>query len=463
MNSQRIMPARLLLSPLEMHFLKGWIAKRNEEIEFGDRSSSPHLFPEFSYPGKDTWVDRIYTQIRDAIRAVTHDQHLYLHHLRHAFGTWHYLRLRAPDYPMVSMYFAKNDSLKRTYDFLRNSRRARILLMGPTKGPRRGYAYAVAKLLGHASPAVSMGHYIHAADLFLGSAVWRESKQVPKSAWISLSTRGKSVNYDRLTELTGPEYFKGIAEILEVERKSLAHTFTQESIAPKKQPTPKPDINDITINTKLDFETCSQIYNLALIEQRPNDEISTRLQVPTQRIAYIVEAGSHWVSELGLKEKQLYLPRTPEEKLFFQGMEKRLQKLSVDDPELLAHGLAIHLKHYYPTKADVVFRSKNDLSKLETYLSFVRKLCLKSNSLRWQVRYDHDALKPPVWAATTVKNFGRVKFHNFGPQSKARANSYSEWIGLTFLDENQKGCGTLMASAAFLAICNLGLKTAKTA
>ena len=327
------------------------------------------------------------------------------------------------------------------------------MLKGAAPGPSRGYCYIVAKLLGHASPSVSLGHYIHAADLLLGSITWRASQQIPKPVWLKASSRGKSVNYDRLKADNTIEYFAGMVEMLDIQRRLFDRTSGADTLKTETPRRPKAPEKEAFDGNNLSFETCALIYNLAISEKRPLDEIAARLQITTALISRILKAASEWTNRLGLKNGEaLYIPRTPAESAFFEDMNLRLLKLFRTDPAIVDRGLTLHLEHYYAHKGkDVVFRNASDTKDLEEYLSFVQRLNLPSKRLRWNLRYPDNSTQPPDWAATRIRQFGRIKFHNLGAPSKIRPTGNSQWIGLLFLDEEQKGCGALMATIAVLA------------
>jgi integrase len=215
-SSQRILPLRAFLTKLEQQLLLDWLEQRRNELPPPTSTFDTtfnFVFPKIEDEKFDTWVHHMTDVVRAAVRHATGDEALFLHHLRHAFGTWTYLRLRAPDFPEVARHFV---DLPATVHALRTGMRMRVLLIGRRIEISRTYAYVVSRLMGHSSPVVSLGHYIHVADLLLGEIARRESNQLNRQVLLAASGLKKSAAFENLSESTenllqaSRNYFKPI-------------------------------------------------------------------------------------------------------------------------------------------------------------------------------------------------------------------------------------------------------------
>lgn len=104
-----------------------------------------------------------FNSILAAIRSVTADSAIRFHSLRHSFPTWLLLRFEANR--LEGLIDDKFEFMnKKSADSILPAR-FKSLLDG-TK-PTKKYLYQLANLIGHASPAMTLLHYIHTCDLIL--------------------------------------------------------------------------------------------------------------------------------------------------------------------------------------------------------------------------------------------------------------------------------------------------------
>ncbi len=158
----------------ELEVLYSW---KHERIKDGLLTEYPHLFavPSRNELG-ETAIEQLSVQklieaLHEALRQATGDRTLHYHHLRHSFATWTFLRLMLSDLPKIPDLFPH---LPETKAWLRKSKAFRNRLYG-TSNPTRKHAMAVASLLGHSGPGVSLEHYIHCLD-WLVPQFFAESK-----------------------------------------------------------------------------------------------------------------------------------------------------------------------------------------------------------------------------------------------------------------------------------------------
>lgn len=159
-NAIRWIPMGLFAPKYFVEIVRSWVFSQMAEQD----GSATHakLFSRLS-------DDMVIPIIHKALRAVTGDDTLHFHVLRHSFGTWTFLRLALTDLEAVPVLFPH---LPETMIWLRESHTFRRELYGNAT-VTNDHAWATADLLGHGSPAVSFRHYIHCLDILLPCLIER--------------------------------------------------------------------------------------------------------------------------------------------------------------------------------------------------------------------------------------------------------------------------------------------------
>jgi len=164
-NGVRQVPLKGFLQDDEMNILKQWHKKRCAEV------LKKHDRPLFTRNGGDKYAigsQFIFPHINDLMRILTGDLSVHFHHLRHSFASWTLLRLIAPDYSqMLESDIAKNNGITECRDL--------SLTLTGEEHPGSKAMYALARLMGHASPAETMRSYIHLLDWMLEKGLQRVS------------------------------------------------------------------------------------------------------------------------------------------------------------------------------------------------------------------------------------------------------------------------------------------------
>jgi integrase len=168
-NAKRQLPLRSLIPEDELEVLDSWKQARIQNRTDGRPNECLSFFaaPQLNENGVVVQtpfpVRKMITLLHEAIRNATGDNTLHFHHLRHSFATWTFLRLMISDLPRIPDLFPH---LPETTAWLREAKDFREQLYG-TPHPTRKHAMAVASLLGHSGPGVSLEHYIHCLDWLL--------------------------------------------------------------------------------------------------------------------------------------------------------------------------------------------------------------------------------------------------------------------------------------------------------
>ncbi|WP_215842600.1 tyrosine-type recombinase/integrase [Acidithiobacillus montserratensis] len=159
-HATRALPLHVLLEDGELALLRQWVAYRGES---GAVSGEDYLFvlPEIGHNpiAQETAMSRIH----EDLRWVTGDAQLHFHHLRHSFANQLLWKLMLAD--MDPQYLPEPYRKEQA-----SARRFRQALLGVDHVNRK-QLYAVAALLGHSSPEISLNHYLHNLDLILGLSV----------------------------------------------------------------------------------------------------------------------------------------------------------------------------------------------------------------------------------------------------------------------------------------------------
>lgn len=160
-NAKRQIPLRSLLDDEELTVLRQCF--ENAKALSGDNR---YLFgvPDGMGGSRVIPEDVIMPIVHRALREATKDSRIRFHHCRHSFATWTLLRLMLSDLKTVPDLFPH---LSQTRAWLKGSKRFRRLLYSGDSNQTRRQVRAVASLLGHSGPLMSLEHYIHCLDWLL--------------------------------------------------------------------------------------------------------------------------------------------------------------------------------------------------------------------------------------------------------------------------------------------------------
>lgn len=167
-KATRRLPVHILLSPEELEILKAWYRERMEEEKRQKFSEYLFCIPEF----RTQWIseEAILPAIHQAMRAVTGNEEVSYHHLRHSCATWLLLKTMRQVYGTpVDMFF---DDLEQTRAWLCGNPGQPRLELAAAGSPTRKILHHVSEVLGHVSPKTTLLHYIHSMPM-LAAASWQ--------------------------------------------------------------------------------------------------------------------------------------------------------------------------------------------------------------------------------------------------------------------------------------------------
>ena len=166
--ARRKIPLAAMLTDKELELFNSYMNIRNS-----DHPGNASLL--FSVPGNTHlplaagWVSRI---IRHLLRSASNSDAFVFHHLRHSALSLTQLVLEGADHWAELFGGIKKD----------HAERIRVAITGHER-PRRDRYWALARLAGHSSPAITFGSYLHFSDLIIGARFTESSPALPANAW----------------------------------------------------------------------------------------------------------------------------------------------------------------------------------------------------------------------------------------------------------------------------------------
>lgn len=445
-NSERVVPLFALLTRAERRELLNWLKHRG-----GNSSvSQGFLFEEFGKNGGVSWADRLSRRIIAALHAVT-GRDVYMHHLRHSFATWLNLQLRGSDYPLVHDFFAH---LPKTAALIRRGHWVRRLLISANTGvaPHREYSYCLGRLLGHSSPAISLGHYIHSADMLIGGAVWRAAADLPRTVMAAVSGLKESAAYARLD--------KGIPNLVQ----GCVSKYCRRAkpvCAPLRST--QSDITSPSSDGWISFKRIEAVLALSMNPKLTTRDIALDQSIDEDRGELMLEIAADWAPMFRIKlggnriTRMPKLPRGADETAYFEKLERHLLGLYESDRDLLIEGINIHACHYNEQKRDVLFQGSKHLDALRNYLKFLKKLGLEEDAFLWVLRQRlRGEPHLPAWVSRLRLRWWPPTLKVIAPPASQYEREHAMWVGLLPVDADGDGMGKLFSTAVYFCMMNLG-------
>lgn len=446
-NAKRALPLFAFLSKNERELLAQWMQSSQLNPNSGDPD---FLFPEFDGEDAEAWIYRISNLVVPALRSTTGDDSLFMHHLRHSFGTWTFLRLRAPDFPDITRHFSH---LPATVFALKTGRRLRVLLFGRDTAVSRMYPAAVARLLGHSTPVVSFAHYVHSSEFIMAAIARRECQHLPVGVFLGASGLKKSASYEHRGE--------SVANLLAASRSM----YLPAEIKHPPAPTPRRRRGRPAIPAAhqrsdwISLALVEQVLNLSINEHLAISDISKETGIFEEKVSTILSRATKFGQSIGIACDGLgvltQVPLRTHRKSgadFCEKLEHRLADMSSRAPLLFAQGLQVYLNHYDMDKKDTVFKGVKDLANAKTLMRFLESLGSDESEFTFVVRSvagDQAAL--PAWSAKLGSRWKPSAMKIIRPKSEAGAASYARWIGILPVDSGETSVGLPVAKTVFLA------------
>lgn len=452
-SSRRVLPMQAFMSKTELSLLTDWIhIYRKPAGKLGEKADQdPYFFFGFTGDPDQFWTKKITNLAIEAVRTVTNDSQLYLHHLRHSFATWTYLRLRSPDFPHIHKHF---EGCPATEFALKTGKRLRVLLFNRDPGVSRTYAFAVSRLLGHSSPISSFAHYIHSADLILGAITAREAASLPIGILLAASGLQRSAAYanyqisvEQLLGASRAKYMPATAR--RAKNAAAARSRGQPRLAPAHER-----------SDWVPLDMVQRVLARAITDRKTAADIAAEFALDETLVDSMIGQATDFGKQFGLKvgpdgslsEIPLKVHRQKAGRSYCAEMEERLANMSTRAPLLYAEGIKLYLSHYDPEKKDVVFRGGKELPAAKRFLKFLGSLGCKDHEFCWVIRNsDISEKKLPTWADSLEKNWTPKAIKSIKPKKASSSKSYAEWLGVLPVLANGDSVGLPVAHVMLMA------------
>jgi len=449
-SSTRKMPLYALLTNGELDELISWKQSRLKELSTRTagaqhtRSQDAFLFgiPELAFDCIPQ--DTIFPILHDAMREVTGDKLLRFHHLRHSFGSWLFLRLMLSDLPCIPNLFP---NLPKTTEYLNESIKFRNRLYGRADHTRR-HTYAVAALLGHSGPEISLEHYVHFCDHLFAEWMLIDKSAPSKQSMISNSASPKSTIYRWLSH--GPT---NVSHRIAKKQRLLPDQFSNK-IRPKKITEAHPSSTSASIiDTPEIFDLAWDILHRYALNRTPVDELSRSTGIHSGAIRSFIQKAEEIAAmktekgkggfrhrmisatlsrEVSTSNTRLACPigiSTDSDKNLVCRLAPRMIEAFDQSPQLCATVFDYYLKNAWNTRNELIFKDPDEPEYAKQFLQFLKALGLKSNEVNF-VSFDNSKRSRPLakWKSQLGISW-RISISKSRPPNKQNALS-ANWLGI---------------------------------
>jgi len=403
-NAIRKISLKTFLTHKEIQLLKYWVKQRDFEDGIENFSLGQTDYYDDSYnidnkrllfcePGEPTIpVDEAaaFKTIHKAMRQVTLDPNVHFHTLRHSFASWFLFRLESP---------SDDSSRPKSVLALRaleNSKRRSVVersrLLGDP-GVSRKSLYQLAQTCGHASPEMSLRHYVHLLDLLLGCFCWKPTVQ-PKltlNAVKHLTGIGQAMAY-RYRQRSGeakwlPSVFIPVAMM------QLKHELNDASIRNLKAI----DISSVSIEKKsVNWTTVQSILESRQTGRMKTDDIAQKYGIDSTlinnwleriHVLYKMRTRSTKANPNGKPRHRLdsdrlpfpTRPQSPYDIDIINRIFNSFRRADKNKVKAICAGVLHFINYFSVSTATIRFTDK---SAAKDYLNFISLVGIKNDEIR---------------------------------------------------------------------------------
>jgi len=443
-SSRRKIPLKALLTDKELKKLLEWKTKRVHQETIKPFSDYLFAIPDKGFHCVSE--DLIFPMLHKTMRSVTGDQSLRYHHLRHSFGSLTLLKLMAADHGAPIEFFDQLPHQKQELSQASSFKNALIKLTGPT----RKLLYAVARLLGHSGPDISLEHYIHTLDLLLCHQC-SQHVPIPQAVLAAASGQPQATVYRWLAKGTDG-YLVGVRK--------------KNGCLPVKYKPPKnrlmsSESKDEDIWGQAGIQRVHKDWQILYLYSAfglPLDELAERANTSVSAVQALIESAKSLAAEktkgpsasqrfrfMSLKQtggavKQLLCPPKPSlniDKALADELIARLSLLREHNPEQFKHGLDLYQRCTWSTRYQVVFKNTEDAN---TFLAFLFSAGVDCQLIGVSLLHGQRAEQP--WIERGLKHWQKgvtnADDYTWGTSSLtdgAKMGNHG-WLGVNVLREN---------------------------
>lgn len=401
-SSTRKLPLYALLDDSELLALRTWKASRLKDFP-GKTASEVFLFALPELGNAVITQDQIFPVIHEAMRKAAGDETLRFHHLRHSFASWTFMRLMLSDLNAFPVLFPHH---LQTTAVLSRSKEFRHQLYG-RDDPTRRHTYAVASLLGHSGPDVSLEHYIHVCDLLF--MLWRDQDvSAPATKPLKLeASRPKSTFYRWIEDDPSQVPFRLLKKNHGFSKKFRRTHARQNATITGLSPVTSTSVN-------LEPAIFQKVWNLLFehsFHGRPLEEVSLEAGLPLdaaqkmlkaaqdisdQRISRGSKGFQHRMKEMNFdrRNKAKFIripcpeePRTQPDKAIAADLAEKLSELIKNQPDLCKSVFDYYIENAWNDRNHLPFKDPENPQPARDFIQFLAELGISKTSLQ-MLSYD---------------------------------------------------------------------------
>lgn len=466
-SSTRKMPLYALLSEQELTNLRDWKISRVAETTTSSPAQDQEQFlfgiPEldFEFIPQDT----LFRIIHLTMRQVTGDPLLRFHHLRHSFASWTFLRLMLSDLPNIPTLFPE---LPVTTDFLIKSKEFRNMLYGRTDMTRR-HVYAVASLLGHSGPDISLEHYIHFCDVLLALWLEKDTAAPTRKQVIREAARPRTTIYRWVSH--------GLFEVPHrIAKKSWPNQFGKSKSIPDAKILPNQLATESILDKPALFENVYELLYQHAMNGTPLDELSASFGF-TKSMAQIFVRNAVIIQDMrtsrgtgGYRHRMVEVnkdrrqkdeitrlacpvaPHTKSDKEISTRLAPKIISVIKSKPELCRSVFDYYLNNAWQTRNEVIFKDPEHPEHAKQFISFLNELGIKNSEILY-VSYDTSERSRALALWREGLGFsGRQKIIKTAPPRKSNLSA-KKWLGIKpiFPDKSESDLSSKAEPAGSIA------------
>lgn len=370
-SSTRKMPLHVLLSEAELQLLDQWLVKRlkQEKETSPDELKNAFLFALPELQLQSIPEEFLFRKIHHVLREVTQDKTLRFHHLRHSFATWTTMRLMLSDMTHVPELFPRQP---KTQAWLEQSHVFRENLYLSAAITRK-HLYAVASLLGHSGPDMSLEHYVHCLDLV--SMLSRKDRVEFKHA-IKVPFHQQSTLYKKAKD--------NLPRLLQLARATYRQKGRAKYLVSQQQPAWQEgaELEDKTSG----YEEMENLYTF--LSMYLNDG-SLDLKSLGHRFGYTEEASAAYIDQLAcLSSKQQSNTRVlplwrlnDDDEEEFREVANKAYALMEEKPDYVTSVCEFYAENVWSSRRGLVFKRREDVDAAERYIGFLKGIGIEESRI----------------------------------------------------------------------------------
>lgn len=435
LSSRRKSPVYALLEQEELELLKEWANYRKAQ-----ESHDPLSPALFAIPRKG-WgyvpEEQVMPRVHEALRKATGDPSMRYHHLRHSCASWTLLRLGVakhgryeevfPDQPITEAALSRAGDLQEAL-----------------YGRNRPDLYAVAMLLGHSGPDVTLEHYIHTMDL-LALACDPRRCDIEPNLLVGCSGLAQSTAYRLLK--------RGTQSLVERVRNNWSHRVHWLERSSEQLGHREAEERDSLCPLTLAINKAQRYLRLRAKTEQDRETLSERVGWSVDQCLHL-EKRAEWLANLNSSDRRQSTyrhrfeeidveeegqeirrarllvhrePRTEASKHAFEVYAEKLWLLLEDEPKSTGEMLDYFIANQWKTRTELIFHTPDNPEPAQQYLRLLRALGFSKKDIGFA---SFDQRERSASAALWKKDLGLTWRHKIEhrPPPNPESEATQRWL-----------------------------------